>query len=110
MLVPMILFFFLMIRRPPRSTLFPYTTLFRSVPRLPAHRRRRRAERRHRHHVGGRLPALPPRPPVGRHCPDGVAGSPDIQPVDRLPTGTRTSAEPYQLDYAGGPAASGRPW
>src|SRR3712207_8051343 len=26
----MCLFFFLMIRRPPRSTLFPYTTLFRS--------------------------------------------------------------------------------
>src|SRR5260370_37277991 len=25
------LFFFLMIRRPPRSTLFPYTTLFRSI-------------------------------------------------------------------------------
>src|SRR5712664_2287210 len=25
-------FFFLMIRRPPRSTLFPYTTRFRSVP------------------------------------------------------------------------------
>src|SRR5260370_17568400 len=28
-------FFFLMIRRPPRSTLFPYTTLFRSL-RAPA--------------------------------------------------------------------------
>src|SRR2546425_8905491 len=28
------LFFFLMIRRPPRSTLFPYTTLFRSVVEL----------------------------------------------------------------------------
>src|SRR3954449_10689082 len=28
-----VLFFFLMIRRPPRSTLFPYTTLFRSSPR-----------------------------------------------------------------------------
>src|SRR5467141_139536 len=27
---PFVLFFFLMIRRPPRSTLFPYTTLFRS--------------------------------------------------------------------------------
>src|SRR3712207_7656023 len=27
------LFFFLMIRRPPRSTLFPYTTLFRSAQR-----------------------------------------------------------------------------
>src|SRR3712207_7967275 len=26
----LIIFFFLMIRRPPRSTLFPYTTLFRS--------------------------------------------------------------------------------
>src|SRR5689334_24836566 len=33
-------FFFLMIRRPPRSTLFPYTTLFRSGSRgrNPAHR------------------------------------------------------------------------
>src|SRR5260370_17776871 len=29
---PCFLFFFLMIRRPPRSTLFPYTTLFRSRP------------------------------------------------------------------------------
>src|SRR3712207_7057077 len=34
-------FFFLMIRRPPRSTLFPYTTLFRSRDRdhLPLGRR-----------------------------------------------------------------------
>src|SRR3989454_9607247 len=30
-LPPSLFFFFLMIRRPPRSTLFPYTTLFRSV-------------------------------------------------------------------------------
>src|SRR2546429_4499872 len=29
-------FFFLMIRRPPRSTLFPYTTLFRSRSAVPA--------------------------------------------------------------------------
>src|SRR2546423_11923749 len=29
-------FFFLMIRRPPRSTLFPYTTLFRSPYKVPA--------------------------------------------------------------------------
>src|SRR3712207_9283924 len=35
----LVVFFFLMIRRPPRSTLFPYTTLFRSevVPDLPDH-------------------------------------------------------------------------
>src|SRR5438034_7181728 len=37
-----IFFFFLMIRRPPRSTLFPYTTLFRSTE----HRTDPRAERR----------------------------------------------------------------
>src|SRR6266567_5269021 len=46
-------FFFLMIRRPPRSTLFPYTTLFRSRPhrgqaqahrRVPAARGGRRSE------------------------------------------------------------------
>src|SRR5687768_17711272 len=34
MLCPYFSFFFLMIRRPPRSTLFPYTTLFRS-PQAP---------------------------------------------------------------------------
>src|SRR2546426_11925429 len=33
-----LVFFFLMIRRPPRSTLFPYTTLFRSVAARPASR------------------------------------------------------------------------
>src|SRR5256885_10538739 len=41
-------FFFLMIRRPPRSTLFPYTTLFRSgapasAPRRASSRERPRA-------------------------------------------------------------------
>src|SRR2546427_12697565 len=61
-----VFFFFLMIRRPPRSTLFPYTTLFRSgrarrtLPRhvrrpsrphatsTPPRRRRRRNEIGHR--------------------------------------------------------------
>src|SRR5206468_10414150 len=32
------LFFFLMLRRPPRSTLFPYTTLFRSLLDERVHR------------------------------------------------------------------------
>src|SRR3712207_8833675 len=40
------LFFFLMIRRPPRSTLFPYTTLFRS-----------QAAEAVRHHVAARTGA-----------------------------------------------------
>src|SRR5690242_21723474 len=55
-------FFFLMIRRPPRSTLFPYTTLFRSVLQ-PVHRARhlrRLPVRDHRHR--GRRP-----PEIGKH-------------------------------------------
>src|SRR6266516_5990355 len=51
-----IFFFFLMIRRPPRSTLFPYTTLFRSPlptsarPRTP-NPCRRRSDRRSEEHT-----------------------------------------------------------
>src|SRR5690242_21576014 len=37
MFVSVFFFFFLRIRRPPRSTLFPYTTLFRSVVIAPDH-------------------------------------------------------------------------
>src|SRR4051812_49673925 len=47
-------FFFLMIRRPPRSTLFPYTTLFRSGARAArasalARERQSVADRKERH-------------------------------------------------------------
>src|SRR5258707_5541633 len=38
-----VFFFFLMIRRPPRSTLFPYTTLFRSKSVGEVHHRGRQA-------------------------------------------------------------------
>src|SRR5256885_16701030 len=56
------LFFFLMIRRPPRSTLFPYTTLFRSerAALLPLRSGRARRDRHRRdavsrrHQTGGR--------------------------------------------------------
>src|SRR3712207_8611034 len=37
-----------MIRRPPRSTLFPYTTLFRSYPFHPLHGQQLRVHRRAR--------------------------------------------------------------
>src|SRR5690349_24989145 len=40
-----LVFFFLMIRRPPRSTLFPYTTLFRSRAGGDQHRLRAAAAR-----------------------------------------------------------------
>src|SRR5438105_10540896 len=50
----MFYFFFLLIRRPPRSTLFPYTTLFRSGPdganRSAADISVRFQIERHRHH------------------------------------------------------------
>src|SRR5689334_24823459 len=48
-----------MIRRPPRSTLFPYTTLFRSADRAPL-ARRRGLERGHQppDRAGRRQPAL----------------------------------------------------
>src|SRR5256885_9977371 len=47
--VSLFVFFFLMIRRPPRSTLFPYTTLFRS--RGDVHRASRAdGERDHEEH------------------------------------------------------------
>src|SRR3989454_9842993 len=78
-------FFFLMIRRPPRSTLFPYTTLFRSVE----------ADRRAQHPVlahASRL-ALAQQHAVGaedRREPllGGVGGDlPDVAPQERLATG-----------------------
>src|SRR2546427_10389123 len=52
-------FFFLMIRRPPRSTLFPYTTLFRSI----------RVGLGDRRHLGGALGA------ADRDGPSSAAGS-----------------------------------
>src|SRR6478752_9086241 len=48
------MFFFLMIRRPPRSTLFPYTTLFRSRHVQP----RRASVRQHHHGAGSADPRL----------------------------------------------------
>src|SRR3712207_8848199 len=66
----MFVFFFLMIRRPPRSTLFPYTTLFRSgwsntSRRPPAASTRRRWPARSA--TTAATPTRPPRdePPPG---------------------------------------------
>src|SRR5258706_12081780 len=63
-----IVFFFLMIRRPPRSTLFPYTTLFRSQCFCPRKIRRRSprghepghlsADRRTGHIMNSKAPIL----------------------------------------------------
>src|SRR5688572_31298482 len=73
-----------MIRRPPRSTLFPYTTLFRSeescvdgeaIAALPCHQR-------------------PPASTVGEHL------SPPAAPISRDRKSTRLNSSHSQISYA----------
>src|SRR5215475_10097799 len=79
-LVDQIVFFFVILRRPPRSTLFPYTTLFRSPCAPPTRRRHRRHLHRHRrlrrHHRHPRLRQGPvdTRPSRGRDHGGGDQG------------------------------------
>src|SRR2546430_12598877 len=85
----LLFFFFLMIRRPPRSTLFPYTTLFRSAQerdRAPA-----RAAQRHadvcRRAARGAAPGA-----------EGDSGRRDARPRDRK--STRLNSSHSQISYA----------
>src|SRR3712207_7996545 len=90
-----------MIRRPPRSTLFPYTTLFRSLgERLeqPALARFRR------HHPGRDLPAPRPAQPVER-LGRGIGAAP-LRPLRILERGkqdrksTRLNSSHANISYA----------
>src|SRR2546430_13006467 len=92
-----IVFFFLMIRRPPRSTLFPYTTLFRSLihRRIDAHSKS--AGRMVVHDLAGRGPE--------RHrifgidaALDGVAVEAHLVLRDRK--STRLNSSHSQISYA----------
>src|SRR2546430_12267616 len=84
-----------MIRRPPRSTLFPYTTLFRSLPGVAAHpvqtdHPRPRQELR----VGREHPAFASREILGgvEAEGDGIALAPDGSPrISRLRSEEHTS-------------------
>src|SRR3712207_6994082 len=83
-----ILFFFLMIRRPPRSTLFPYTTLFRSADIGLRERSRRRGAAGDELQLGELAPVVElagVREPVqhGGHPPGKVLRPPD-PPQPRL--------------------------
>src|SRR3712207_8788459 len=60
-----------MIRRPPRSTLFPYTTLFRSLPAPVGVARQPRRHRRPRPRAVA--PPRPARPPVRQDPARGAA-------------------------------------
>src|SRR3712207_7699749 len=78
-----------MIRRPPRSTLFPYTTLFRSGPG-PAQRRRHRAE------LGAALLLL--RPCVDLHRHGGLQHPALLPDPDRK--STRLNSSHANISYA----------
>src|SRR3712207_9261727 len=73
--------FFLMIRRPPRSTLFPYTTLFRSVG----------ARRRHSRRAG-------PAARRERGAPRGPDALEPARPADRK--STRLNSSHANISYA----------
>src|SRR5256885_1164977 len=105
-------FFFLMIRRPPRSTLFPYTTLFRSRPR---HARRRRRpppvceQPRGQHHQQDRHADQPGRgqlPGTGR---PGLHGRLRRRPLPagQLALGAQAVGDRHR-GKEGGPAGQGR--
>src|SRR3712207_9526884 len=87
-------FFFLMIRRPPRSTLFPYTTLFRSLRRDEDHHRHqgRAAVLGRADHPGGRR-----RPRAGRDARRTPGGGRRDRP-DRK--STRLNSSHANISYA----------
>src|SRR5262245_65387115 len=74
-----------MIRRPPTSTLFPYTTLFRSLYRPRPHLARTGTVGRHGHRAGLRRPRAP--------FPDAVAGRQDRK-------STRLNSSHLGISYA----------
>src|SRR3712207_7386742 len=87
--------FFLMIRRPPRSTLFPYTTLFRS--RRRPRRARGGADGRGRRTCAAGRGRAPP-PSVGaRRGPPSPRSTP-VAPRDRK--STRLNSSHANISYA----------
>src|SRR5947209_13490921 len=91
--MPTLFFFSLMIPRPPRSTLFPYTTLFRS--RLAARRRQRDRGRR----LLARVPQpRPRRQPGGVHRRRGLDRGAPLAPGDRK--STRLNSSHANISYA----------
>src|SRR5688572_32378735 len=86
-----------MLRRPPRSTLFPYTTLFRSAARGRRGRRaraRRRARERHVRAAEGTAPAR------GGLKPVSAPGCRSGPPPSRDRKSTRLNSSHSQISYA----------
>src|SRR3712207_8864164 len=94
----MIFFFFLMIRRPPRSTLFPYTTLFRSDKGLGLAGMRRALRGAAVDHVIGSRTGLLAARAMGLPTSRVVAGSPS--PAERDRKSTRLNSSHANISYA----------
>src|SRR5436309_13823605 len=109
-----------MFRRPPRSTLFPYTTLFRSVflePDPQGHRRRRRSASvvPGRAHATGRGGRISPRVRRGWNAARGLVGvaAPSPSGVGDLPISggapRRAGGNARPVGPASGGAGGGAP-
>src|SRR3712207_6965976 len=86
-----------MIRRPPRSTLFPYTTLFRSAARRQRDAfSRRRTARLPVRHGSDRRPRAGPAP--GR--PDAVSRAGGVVRAERDRKSTRLNSSHANISYA----------
>src|SRR3712207_9001418 len=84
--------FFLMIRRPPRSTLFPYTTLFRSEQPVLRQAAQPRAAQRQASGVGSERPA------GGSRRVRGDAVSQHLRVQDRVHARTRPDRKSTRLN------------
>src|SRR6266540_7467162 len=88
-------FFFLMIRRPPRSTLFPYTTLFRPPARAAGRRGHLGAVRPRALRARDRRPRLLERGlPRAVHAPAAAEGGREGPPLPRRVRRARRGAGP----------------
>src|SRR3989442_9679709 len=81
-----------MIRRPPRSTLFPYTTLFRSV--------RDGTPGRHRHPEEAAPPSRERVDPVGEARTGTLLGTAEPRPFRRDRKSTRLNSSHVRISYA----------
>src|SRR5256885_5127524 len=92
-----VLFFFLMIRRPPRSTLFPYTTLFRSNADVREFQQGGRPDPLFGHHPEDQSAGAQSRQGAGR---EGIRGDglARLRPRDRK--STRLNSSHLVISYA----------
>src|SRR5438876_6839302 len=86
------IFFFLMIRLPPRSTLFPYTTLFRSRGRLAV------CTKRTINGIARKSPAKIPE--VSARCSVARHAAPSIERVGEDRKSTRLNSSHPSISYA----------